>query len=97
MIEKYHNMIVVKGFIAQIQDPDPTAGGKPLERGLVDVNGKIILDNDAPPLGYGEARSGTVVDDTFIEAERHESIDDLMKSIRDHRPSSDITRFNKSQ
>ena len=48
-IEKYfdksfHNMIKFEGFLAQIETPDKSQGGKPKERGLVDKNGKIIKD-----------------------------------------------------
>lgn len=42
--EKYWDIFEVQGFIAQIRDPDPDQGGKPKERGLVDVNGKIIRE-----------------------------------------------------
>ena len=41
---KYHNMIVVKGFLAQDKSPDSFQGGKAKERGLVDVDGNIIQE-----------------------------------------------------
>lgn len=43
---KYHNMVKLVGFHAQIRTPNPNDGGEPLERGIVDVNGKIIIDKD---------------------------------------------------
>jgi len=42
--KRYHNILEFQGFIAQINTADPTQGGKARERGLVDVNGKIILE-----------------------------------------------------
>lgn len=42
--ERYHDMVVFKGFLAQISTKDETQEGKPRERGLVDVNGKIIKE-----------------------------------------------------
>ena len=50
--EKYHNIVQFKGFHAQIRTPNPNDGGKPTERGIVDVDGKILLDKD-PVLGSG--------------------------------------------
>jgi len=44
MDEKYWDIFEFQGFLAQIRDPDETAGGAPRERGLVDVNGKIIRE-----------------------------------------------------
>ena len=43
---KYHNMVKLVGFHAQIRTPNQNDGGEPLERGIVDVNGKIIIDKD---------------------------------------------------
>tara|TARA_R110000772_G_scaffold53575_1_gene122526 strand:- start:59 stop:1126 length:1068 start_codon:yes stop_codon:yes gene_type:complete len=40
----YHDILEFKGFIAQINTRDESQGGKPRERGLVDVNGKIIRE-----------------------------------------------------
>jgi len=41
---KYHDIIDFQGFLAQITTPDPKQGGKPKERGLVDINGIIIKE-----------------------------------------------------
>ena len=40
----YHDVIQFKGFIAQISTKNPKDGGKRLERGIVDINGNIIID-----------------------------------------------------
>ena len=40
----YHDIIEFQGFLAQITTPDPKQGGKPKERGLVDINGIIIKE-----------------------------------------------------
>jgi len=40
----YSKQIHFKGFIAQITTEDTSQGGKPKDRGLVDVNGKIIRE-----------------------------------------------------
>ena len=40
----YNDIIEFQGFLAQITTPDPKQGGKPKERGLVDVNGNIIKE-----------------------------------------------------
>jgi|TARA_B100000035_G_C20971008_1_gene541034 hypothetical protein len=45
--KEFHNMVHFKGFLAQITTPDPDQGGKPKERGLVDVDGNIIYEMDA--------------------------------------------------
>ena len=42
--EEYHNMVQFKGFLAQIQSPNPADEGRPMERGLVDVDGKMIYE-----------------------------------------------------
>ena len=42
--KEYHDMVEFKGFLAQITTPDPEQGGRPKERGLVDVNGNIIYE-----------------------------------------------------
>jgi hypothetical protein len=41
---KYHDMIKFEGFLAQILVRDKLNGGLPKERGIVDVNGKIIIE-----------------------------------------------------
>lgn len=82
MNEKYHDMFVVNGFIAQIRDPDPKANGKPLERGLVDVNGNIIIDDDAEPLKDGEVITGDVINGAFVQAARYDSVKDLISSVK---------------
>ena len=46
--KKYHDIFHFIGFLAQITTPNPLDGGKRKERGIVDVNGKIIIDT---PLG----------------------------------------------
>ena len=46
--KKYHDIFHFVGFLAQITTPNPLDGGKRKERGIVDVNGKIIIDT---PLG----------------------------------------------
>ena len=43
---KYHDIVHFKGWHAQIRTPNPDDGGKPLERGIVDKNGKILIDKD---------------------------------------------------
>ena len=43
---KYKNIVQFKGFHAQLRSRNPADGGKPTERGIVDVNGKIIIDKD---------------------------------------------------
>ena len=40
----YSSIVEFNGFIAQITTPDPKQGGKPKERGLVDVDGNIIYE-----------------------------------------------------
>ena len=40
----YSNIVEFNGFIAQITTPDPKQGGKPKERGLVDIHGNIIYE-----------------------------------------------------
>tara|TARA_B100000424_G_scaffold10638_1_gene7943 strand:- start:1548 stop:2570 length:1023 start_codon:yes stop_codon:yes gene_type:complete len=42
--DKYKDIIEFKGFIAQISSPNPADGGKRKERGIVDINGNIIID-----------------------------------------------------
>lgn len=42
--EEFHNMFKFEGFLAQICGPDPDQGGRPKERGLVDVDGNIIYE-----------------------------------------------------
>ena len=42
--EEFHNMYKFEGFLAQICGPDPDQGGRPKERGLVDVDGNIIYE-----------------------------------------------------
>ena len=42
LAKKYHNILVFTGFLAQISTRDIAQHGRPKERGLVDVNGKII-------------------------------------------------------
>ena len=44
LASNYHDMVDFQGFLAQILNEDKSQGGKPRERGLVDVNGKIIID-----------------------------------------------------
>ena len=46
--KKYHDIFHFIGFLAQITTPNPLDGGKRKERGIVDVNGNIIIDT---PLG----------------------------------------------
>ena len=46
--KKYHNIFHFVGFLAQITTSNPLDGGKRKERGIVDVNGNIIIDT---PLG----------------------------------------------
>ena len=41
---KYHDIVLFKGFHAQIVSANPDDGGRALERGIVDVNGKILID-----------------------------------------------------
>lgn len=41
---KFHNCIVWKGWHAQITTKNPDDGGKSLERGIVDIDGKILID-----------------------------------------------------
>jgi len=41
---KYHGCVVWKGWHAQLTSPNPKDGGLPLERGIVDKNGTILLD-----------------------------------------------------
>ena len=43
---KYHKMVKFAGFHAQIRTPNPFDDGKPKERGIVDVDGLIIIDLD---------------------------------------------------
>jgi len=43
---KYHGIVHLKGWHAQIRTPNPDDGGKPLERGIVDKNGNILIDKD---------------------------------------------------
>ncbi len=47
---KYHNIVNLAGFHAQIRTRNSKDGGRPKERGIVDVNGNIIIDKD-PILG----------------------------------------------
>ena len=42
---EFHDIVQFNGFLAQITTPDPKQGGKPRERGLVDVKGNIIHEN----------------------------------------------------
>ena len=42
--EEYHSIIKLVGFIAQISTKNPLDGGKRKERGIVDINGNIIID-----------------------------------------------------
>ena len=42
--KEFHNMFKFEGFLAQICGPDPDQGGRPKERGLVDVDGNIIYE-----------------------------------------------------
>ena len=44
--KKYHKMVKFVGFHAQIRTPNLIDDGNPKERGIVDVNGKIIIDLD---------------------------------------------------
>ena len=37
-------MLDIKGHIAQISTPNPLDGGKRKERGIVDIDGNIIID-----------------------------------------------------
>ena len=41
---KFHDCIVWKGWHAQITTKNPDDGGKSLERGIVDIDGKILID-----------------------------------------------------
>jgi len=43
---KFKNIVQFKGFHAQLRTPNLIDEGKPTERGIVDVNGKIIIDKD---------------------------------------------------
>ena len=43
-LDYYADRIQFIGFLAQITIADENQGGKPKERGLVDVNGKIIKE-----------------------------------------------------
>ena len=47
---EYHNIVNFVGFHAQIRTSNPEDGGRPKERGIVDVDGNIIIDKD-PILG----------------------------------------------
>lgn len=42
--DKFHNIVMHGGCIAQINSKNPKDGGKRLERGIVDWNGNIIID-----------------------------------------------------
>ena len=48
--KKYKNIVQFRGFHAQLRSRNPADGGRPTERGIVDVNGKIIIDKDPPIL-----------------------------------------------
>ncbi len=41
---KFHDCIVWRGWHAQITTKNPDDGGKSLERGIVDIDGKILID-----------------------------------------------------
>ena len=41
---KFHDCIVWEGWHAQITTENPDDGGKSLERGIVDIDGKILID-----------------------------------------------------
>ena len=44
--DEYKNILEFKGFHAQLRSKNPADGGRPTERGIVDVKGKIIIDLD---------------------------------------------------
>ena len=44
MKAKYAKIIDMKGFIAQISSPNPIDGGRRKERGIVNIDGEIIID-----------------------------------------------------
>jgi len=44
--DKYKDVVKFKGFHAQLRSKNSADGGRPIERGIVDVNGKIIIDLD---------------------------------------------------
>ena len=46
---KYKNIVVFKGFHAQLRTKNPADGGRPAERGIVDVDGNILIDVDESP------------------------------------------------
>lgn len=46
--DEYKDILLFKGFHAHLRTSNPADGGKPTERGIVDVNGKIIIDLDPP-------------------------------------------------
>jgi len=43
---KFHGCVVWKGWHAQLTNPNPKDGGLSIERGIVDKNGKILIDLD---------------------------------------------------
>ena len=51
---KYHNMVQFEGFHAQDRSKNSEDGGLPIERGIVDVKGNIILDLDPSLLDPSE-------------------------------------------
>ena len=46
--DKYKDVVKFKGIHAQLRSKNSAEGGRPTERGIVDVNGNIIIDT---PLG----------------------------------------------
>ena len=42
--KRFRTMLDIKGHIAQISTPNPLDGGKRKERGIVDIDGNIIID-----------------------------------------------------
>ncbi len=47
--KKYKNIVSFKGFHGQLRTKNPLDGGLPTERGIVDIDGNIIIDLDESP------------------------------------------------
>ena len=47
--KKYKDIVSFKGFHGQLRTKNPADGGDPTERGIVDVNGNILVDLDETP------------------------------------------------
>jgi len=46
---RYKDIVEFKGFHAQLRTRNPADGGRPTERGIVDVDGNILIDLDESP------------------------------------------------